>query len=371
MKSPLSKTSRINLRYRDIDNGKRAIYLDYYKYGKRIRESLNLYILPEVTKSAIAQNKRTMKLAEEIRKQRLEEITSFETEVCLTDKEIPLLQVIDEYEESYASKVAAHSLTNLRAVKKAVGAFAKNKMSISQVDADFCSGFIRFLSTYECSRGRIKTSTASAYAYIFSGILTYAVEHGYIGVNPFNFVKVNDVIPCAGPDKVFLTIDEVKRLMETPCPVLMRPQVKQAYLLAVFTGLSLSDITGLRWIDLTYNGSEVSTVFKRSRNVSVAIPDVARKYIPDTTNHRGLVYKGLPGLTEIRNILTQWAAKADIHKPVTFNVAKNCYANILLTAGVDTITFYTQMGIKPIKAKKYFDMAGIYPSNNNIKPITI
>ena len=37
----LSK-SRINLKYKDIDGGRKSVYLDYYKDGKRVRESLRV-----------------------------------------------------------------------------------------------------------------------------------------------------------------------------------------------------------------------------------------------------------------------------------------------------------------------------------------
>ena len=53
--------SHITLKYKEIDNGKKSIYLDYYKDGKRIREALHLYLLSEASKKNIIANKRTMK----------------------------------------------------------------------------------------------------------------------------------------------------------------------------------------------------------------------------------------------------------------------------------------------------------------------
>ena len=49
--------SNITLKYKEIDNGKKSIYLDYYKDGKRIREALHLYLLPEASKKNIIANK--------------------------------------------------------------------------------------------------------------------------------------------------------------------------------------------------------------------------------------------------------------------------------------------------------------------------
>ena len=62
-----AKKSHIALKYKEIDNGEKSIYLDYYKGGKRIREALHLYLLPETSKKNISANKRTMKEAEAIR----------------------------------------------------------------------------------------------------------------------------------------------------------------------------------------------------------------------------------------------------------------------------------------------------------------
>ena len=53
-----AQKSHITLKYKKIDNGKKSIYLDYYKDGKRIREALHLYLLPETSKKNISANKR-------------------------------------------------------------------------------------------------------------------------------------------------------------------------------------------------------------------------------------------------------------------------------------------------------------------------
>ena len=63
----IERKSHITLKYKEIDNEKKSAYLDYYKDGKRIREALHLYLLPETSKRNIAANKRTMKEAEAAR----------------------------------------------------------------------------------------------------------------------------------------------------------------------------------------------------------------------------------------------------------------------------------------------------------------
>ena len=69
-----TQKSHITLKYKDIDNGKKSAYLDYYKDGKRIREALHLHLLPETSQRNIATNKRTMKEAAAARNEKENEI---------------------------------------------------------------------------------------------------------------------------------------------------------------------------------------------------------------------------------------------------------------------------------------------------------
>lgn len=50
--------SHITLKYKEMDKGKKSICLDYYKDGKRIREALRLYLLPETSKKIFARTGR-------------------------------------------------------------------------------------------------------------------------------------------------------------------------------------------------------------------------------------------------------------------------------------------------------------------------
>lgn len=104
------------------------------------------------------------------------------------------------------------------------------------------------------------------------------------------------------PMRIGEAIDEIKALMDTPCPVMSRPQVKQAFMLSIFTYLSSADVLSLKWKDIkTIEGR--TTIEVHSRKSSVPLTAVSMRWLPETTNHRGLVFKGLPKGTEIRNIL--------------------------------------------------------------------
>lgn len=143
--------------------------------------------------------------------------------------------------------------------------------------------------------------------------------------------------------------------MNTPCPVMSRPQVKQAFMLSIFTYLSFADVISLKWKDIkTVEGR--TTIEVHSRKSSVPLTSVSMRWLPETTNHRGLVFKGLPKDTEIRNILLQWGKNAGIKQPLSFRLAQNTFIYLLLITGTDIGTVSCMLGMTPKTMKGYMKM---------------
>lgn len=110
--------SHITLKYKEMENGKKSIYLDYYKDGKRIRETIRLYLLPETSKKNISANKNTMKEAEAVRAAKENEL--FAARFGIETKEqsgMSIGEAIDEYEKIISSKGDASTATNIRGIK--------------------------------------------------------------------------------------------------------------------------------------------------------------------------------------------------------------------------------------------------------------
>lgn len=210
-------------------------------------------------------------------------------------------------------------------------------------------------------------TTARAYIYLFSAVLNLAVEKGYITRNPLFFVKIHDRITRERPQKQYLSVEEVKLLMDTQCPVISRPQVKQAYLFSIFTGLIAYDIVNLRWKDLKTSTDGKVSVWYNSRKIFIPLSSNALRWLPVTTNHRGLIFKGLPKETEINNILRLWQKKAGIDKRLNFSLARNTFAFLILSTGADVTTFCSMMGISSKNAKGYLGMIDRKPTSMDEK----
>ena len=213
--------SHITLKYKEMKNGKKSIYLDYYKDGKRIRETIRLYLLPETSKKNISANKKTMKEAEAIRAAKENELST----ACfgIGTKEpsgMSIGEAIDEYEKIVFSKGDASTATNIRGIKRVVAAYRGLDTKVVDINEDYCDGLVDFLhKDYAGQFGKISMTTARAYIYLFSSTLNNAVTNGIIGVNPLRFVNIHGRITRERPLKKFLTVDEIKVLMNTPCPL--------------------------------------------------------------------------------------------------------------------------------------------------------
>ncbi len=349
--------SHITLKYKEMKNGKKSIYLDYYKNGKRIRETIRLYLLPETSKKSISANKNTMKEAEAVRAAKEHEL--FTACFGIETKEpsgMRIGEAIDEYEKIISSKGDASTAANIRGIKKAVATYRGLDTKVVDINEDYCDGLVDFLhKDYAGQFGKISMTTARAYIYLFSSTLNNAVTNGIIGVNPLRFVNIHGHITRERPLKKFLTVDEIKVLMNTPCPVMSRPQVKQAFMLSVFTYLSFADVLSLKWKDIKTSEGK-TTIEVHSRKSSIPLTDISMRWLPETTNRRGLVFKGLPKSTEILNILHLWGEKAELKQPLNFRLAQNTFIYLLLTTGTDIGTVCCMLRLTPKTMRGYMKM---------------
>ena len=352
--------ARVNLKYKEIDGGRKSLYLDYYSNRKRIRESLRLYLLPETSRKAKAENKAVMQKAMEIQHRRMDELTASEKEVEIETSlpDVPLAKAIKEYHTFILGRGDKSTAGNIMGMSRAVTAYRGEDVMLSDVDVSYCDGLVDFLRyDYHSVHGKLKMTTA----------LNMAVEKGYISRNPLFFVKIHDRITRERPQKQFLSVEEVRLLMETQCPVISRPQVKQAYLFSIFTGLIAYDIVNLKWKDLKTSPDGKLSVWCSSRKIFIPLSSNALRWLPDTTNHRGLIFKGLPKDTEINNILKLWQRKAGIEKRLNFSLARNTFAFLILSTGAEVATFCSLMGISSKTAKSYLGMVDRQPASMDEK----
>ena len=375
-KSPLKAKEPIRLRFKSLSNGNKSLYLDMYRNGQREYEFLRLYLVPETTPFDKMQNERTLEGANAIKSQRILELTNDEAGIKQVSRGKMLLS---DWLQRYHDLQHAKSETMQRRIIKTADLlqqFAGNKVRLKDIDKGFCTDFADWLQNeYLPERGNttpkrirksrtadrtqpkhIKTVTAHNYFTVLTCALNEAVRQGMIDKNPCQLLNQTDKIKVPESQRTYLTIDEVRRLVETDYP--QHPEIKQAFLFSCFCGLRISDVLRLQW-------KSVITDSKQTRLAIVMKKTKAPLYLP--LSKQALIYlparAGAKDTDRVFDIpeylinynLKKWAAMAGItNKNVSFHTARHTFATTLLTEGADLYTVSKLLGHSEISTTQIY-----------------
>lgn len=354
----------VRIREKNLKDGNKSLYLDIYMRGTRKKEGLKLYLVPEVSPAAKAQNRNTMKLAEQIKAQRILDIQK----VGLVDWEkvkkinTTLLDYVDKYIETDAhlSASSTRAKKNLRArIKEYLVGINNEHLPLHKVDKDFCKSFIAFLKTctYNGGKKTIGSTTQRMFVNRFGSIMENAVRDGLVSQNPFKLLDKKEKPQKKSGEKEFLTIDELKRVMATPCRY---PIVKSAFLFCCFTGLRFSDMRTLEWkhIHESADGKNLyieKNQVKTGNTVVVPLSEEALKWMPEQQNGENLVFHELQiTQTTVEVILKEWMRDAGINKHITYHCSRHTAATMWLTLGANLYVVSKLLGHRSIKVTEVY-----------------
>ena len=354
----------VRIREKNLKDGNKSLYLDIYMRGTRKKEGLKLYLVPEVSPAAKAQNRNTMKLAEQIKAQRILDIQK----VGLVDWEkvkkinTTLLDYVDKYIETDAhlSASSTRAKKNLRArIREYLVGINDEHLPLHKVDKDFCKSFIAFLKTctYNGGKKTIGSTTQRMFVNRFGSIMENAVRDGLVSQNPFKLLDKKEKPQKKSGEKEFLTIDELKRVMATPCRY---PIVKSAFLFCCFTGLRFSDMRTLEWkhIHESADGKNLyieKKQVKTGNTVVVPLSEEALKWMPEQQNGENLVFHELQiTQTTVEVILKEWMKDAGVNKHITYHCSRHTAATMWLTLGANLYVVSKLLGHRSIKVTEVY-----------------
>ncbi len=357
----------IKIRLKPLADGNKSIYLDIYWKGVRKYEYLKLYIIPEVTPLCKEQNKETMAVAERIKAERIKALHGHGVQDWDAVKQGSQLLTgwLKKYCEGGVStkKSTLHCRVEmLNTIKRYLEETRQTFISLEEVNADFCRGYVKFLRTFPNSHCKhieprpISQNTSSRYLGMFSTALNNAVRQGIIRNNPMKELDARERIQPKDGKKEFLTIEEVKTLMATDS---YRPEVKQAFLFACFTGLRLSDMYRLapKHIFKTIDGQGEyidMEMQKTEKPVIIPLSDEARRWLPKAKGN-DIPFFDIPTTqTVIGRALRKWAATAGIEKHISFHCARHTFATMMLTLGADLFTTSKLMGHTSVRTTEIY-----------------
>ena len=322
-----------------MKNGGQSLFLDYTIEGVRYKEYLHMYLSPETSKLASIQNEETIKVAQAAKAKKI--LALQEGNVGLQSKvkrDMLLTDYIKQLADSYRSRGHKEYSNTLTKIGNWLEKFHR-RVSLRSVTKEYVLDFVSFL--------RNRNLADSTIYVLFSNLNTIfnnAYRDELINENPIG--RMDKSLKPKRPDSTreFLTLDELKLLMDTPCG---NNTVKYAFLFACFTGLRISDIETLRWenIKSTESGWQVEERQVKTRKI-VVIPlsQNALNVLPERRNPEDKVWVGLPSRNEINANIHRWTKKAGITKHISFHCSRHTNATLLITYGVDIYTVASLLG---------------------------
>ncbi len=353
-----TQKSPIKIRFKAMKNGYQSIYLDCYHDGRRNYEYLKLYLVPETDDKAARLNATAMRKAETALKARLRELKKLPpsnkrlSQDNISQNDLTLSEWLARFKEMQRNR----GVKDLYAIDRLLGIFAamgNSGVQLKAVDKNFCLSFMEYLKTgYKTADGRqLKSKTVFNRQCTLVTALNAAVREGLIPFNPMDRLSRHERAKTSKGKREYLTIDEVKALVATPCK---REDIKSSYLFACNCGLRLGDVRKLKWGDITKDGDKwmLSVLMNKSEKpVHIPLGVQARRWLPkrNSADADSLVFGELPRDSHINAHLKMWTAKAGITKVVTYHTSRHTFATMLLTLGADLYTVSKLLGHSQIK----------------------
>ena len=353
----------IKVRLKKLANGSQSIYLDYYCNGKRQYNFLKLYIVPEITPIDKTTNEQTRTLANAIKAQKIVELqnTAHGFSVNSGRSKIKLL----DYVEAFAEKKKEKSGGNPRGASMGYMAlhyhlrqYGGDTKTFKHVDKSYCIGFIEYLKTAKSTLNDNAMSINTQFAYMrrFEAILNSAISDEIIQANPFKQIKPESKPKKNAAEIEYLTLDEIKMLVETPC---IKPIVRQAFLFSCFSGLRFSDVKALKWGDIQTDNDGHKliryTQKKTKKSEYLQISNEALKFLPERNGATSddTIFK-LFANGYVNQALASWTLAAGINKRVTFHVSRHTNATLLMSLGVPIETVSKLLGHSDIQTTQIY-----------------
>lgn len=354
----------VRIREKKIAGGNISLYLDIYQKGLRKKETLKLYLVPEINAATKLQNANTRKLAEQIKAQRILDIQR--EGLVDWDKvkksRMTLTKWMDDFVK-YNAELSESSMKTKRNTHARIDQYllhiGKPEFLLKDVDKEFCKGFITFLKTctYNDGKKQLSTTTCRMFVNYFGSSLAKAVRDGLIEQNPFLLLEAKEKPQKRVAEREFLTIEEIKKVMNTPCRYEL---VKKAFLFSCFTGLRYSDMKALNWSEI-HKAADGKTEYidhiqvKTKDRVTIPLSEETKKWMPKREEGIDNIFHNLTiTSTTVEVVLKEWMEAAGITKHITYHMSRHTCATLLLYYGADLYTVSKILGHTSIKTTQVY-----------------
>ena len=275
-----------------------------------------------------------------------------------------LCEVFKEENLKYRQRLAIGDLVlntvlrNERA-ERYLGEFIRKKfntpdMPFSAIDNAFVRDFHLFLRVDK----KQEQNTANKYCKILKRIVTLALDNKWMDVNPFQGIRFQ----AKATTRQFLTEKELSTIMNKTFTLERLNVVRDIFVFCALTGLSFSDVEGLKPEHVSVDGEGNYWIHKarqKTKNIcSIPYLESARANAEKYKEHPLCEKRGvlLPVISNQRmnSYLGEIAGICGIDKPLTMHIARHSFACLALANGVSMEIIARMLGHSDIRTTKIY-----------------
>lgn len=355
----------VKLRERVLANGNRSLYLDIYRDGKRMREFLKMYLVPEVTKADREKNRVVLEAAQMIKMERTRKLLSKEYDFKHQfSPDTPFLTYYRNMcQDRFKEGDYNGNWGNWHSCLKYLEMYCDETTTFKEVDKEWILGFKDLLDhvskdTHKKQKTKegsifvgLSQNTKLSYFNKLRACINDAFNHGIMPYNPMIGVEG---FKEPETEREYLTIDELQKLINTPCK---NPWLRAAFLFACFTGLRISDIQQLTWGEVQKFGDYDRIVFNQQKTNGLEYLDInpqARELMGDPQGPFDRVFPGFNYSSDMRLELRRWVLAAGIPKDITFHCSRHTFAVMMLTLGAEIYTVSKLLGHRNLSTTQIY-----------------
>lgn len=306
----------VKLRHRVMPSGNTSLYLDIYHKGVRNYEYLQLYLQPGRDRNTREMNRQTLQLAEAICAKRLVEVR----EGLYGFKEKVTVSLL-EYVQTIVERKHGSTRRRYEALAGFLHGFCRPSLMLDDITPAWFAGFLNRLSKQGYAR-----NTMAVYTATMRYIINQAQREGLLQNNPIANIKG---VGYEETNRVYLTVEEVRKLAETPCE---NEVTKRAFLFGCLTGLRNCDIRALTWADVHHQDGYTRIIFRQAKTKGQEYLDISAQAASLMGEIGGDDDEVFPLMhwSSVRKHLLAWVKRAKINKHVTFHCSRHTFAVMML-----------------------------------------
>lgn len=352
----------IKLRRRVRPNGTVSLYLDSCIDGVRTNEYLKLYLVPEKSRKDKEANRKTLEIANTIKARRIVALQAqkagFRSSADMADK----ILFLDFFKEIAESKKGTTRTSWMNALQHIQVYEKRAHLTLNDITPQWVQGFRTYLDRKAMQWGiddrkrnvkrmPISEGTKALMFQKLTACLNEAVRQDLLPSSPAKAVKGFSQVES---EREYLTLEELRRLAEVPCPA---PEIGRMFLFSCLTGLRWSDVCALRWSNVLESDGGTRLVFTQKKTRALEYLDIssqAASFLGERGREDSFVFRNSMPTQTARPYISAWVRAAGINKHITFHTARHTFAILMLDLGTDIYTVSKLLGHKCLETTEVY-----------------